>query len=232
MRTQLNSAAIILTWVGIALAQSQPMLRLPPDEAERVHASLYSGIAGAIAQKLAKTSGDVTLDPPPQPILRQPLRTEDNGWGLVDIMCSAQLVVIGRSSNGVAHQTSDGGFLYTDWTVTVDTVLKDNPKARVSPGTPLLVVWPGGKLHFGNRWLQAEEPGRNQLNPGVEHFLILRLVPQTGAYSAGTELALSANRVIIDPQGTQRWADSHWPTDLSAFLDLVRKSIAAGLNCG
>src|ERR1700683_4697996 len=202
-------------------ASTQSTRDLTSAQAEDVHSRLYGGTrAGAIDLKLAGTSGDVYLDPPVHVDAKHPRSTAADFWGMLDFACFNQLVATGRAISGTTHITADRGFLYTDWTIVLDEVVRATAKPRPISGSAVTLVWLGGELQVNvdatTRLIHAVDPDRVTLHAGGQYLLIVGAVPQTGAYSGGQAFELLGNQVVA---GTQ--ADPHWTVDTSTTVQLV-----------
>lgn len=94
-----------------------------------------------------------------------------------------------RSSDLTAKET----FIFTDYTLLVEGVLKNNPAAELNPGDSIIVTRPGGTLILDGRKVKAVDGDYPPLRMAGRYLLFLRFISQTGAYSG-----LSTEDVSID----------------------------------
>jgi hypothetical protein len=211
----------IVGGIGLAAARSQSTGTLTPADIETVHGRLYGGmVPGAIDQKLAGTSGEVWLNPPPHVTVNHPQFAASNFWGMASLACSRQLVAIARPANGTSHVNASRSFLYTDWTMAIGEVLRTTAKTPVTSGSAITLVWPGGELTIDGHLVHAIDPSRLQLHVGSEYLLTARAVRQTGAYSGGEAFELVGSSVLAGPG-----ADPHWTVDRPTTLQLVKDAV-------
>jgi hypothetical protein len=128
---------------------------------------------------LSQTSGDVELRTGRAPVMTIEMDAPNE---LANLACGSDLVVVGRTGAGVSHITADQGYVYTDWSFTVENVLKDNSKAPVRVGSQIVVTRPGGSLAVNGRKVSANPHEFRNFNQGEQLLLYLRFIPQTGAY--------------------------------------------------
>lgn len=150
------------------------------DKRQQVHSQqVHGGIPGQITQQLAATSGDIhlrNLQSPPLTIQLDPLSTLEN------LTCENDLVVLGTLKDGSSHPTVDNAYIYTDWNLTVNEIIKNNSASPVQAGQTIVVTHPGGTLEIAGRHVYAET-GEPQLQPGNEVLLYLRYLKDSGTYS-------------------------------------------------
>jgi hypothetical protein len=186
----------IAAFLNEALAQQSTA-----DNAEKVHSQIFHGNeVPTIPEHLSKTTGDITvtsdadhggllalgINVPPYPPER-----------LVDLACEADAVVIATPSKGISHMTADHLFIYSDWTMQIQTVLQDTSKAPIGDSKTILVVRPGGKLDIGGRTVTGVAYDFPEFQPGAEYLLFLTYIPQTGAFKVNTGRAFN---LAFDPR--------------------------------
>jgi hypothetical protein len=90
-------------------------------------------------------------------------------YGAIDpFPASAATVVIGTVVAGQSYVSSDRTYVYSDYKVQVDSILKQDPTAKLTTGAQVTVSRPGGRVRF---------PSGH-----VTHFLIMGMgFPKVGA---------------------------------------------------
>src|SRR5262249_10706781 len=91
----------------------------------------------------------------------------------------------------------DGDYIFTEYDVSVETVLKNNPAAPVHIEDHLIYVRPGGKVNLNGRDITISEAVYPHLNVGSRYLLFLRYIPSTGAYRNPDISKLIVNMVSI-----------------------------------
>jgi len=229
LKTKLFSylSLFLLTFSFAATSQGQGANTLTPDQIEKVHSRLShkGGAVGEIPQMLSKATGDVhvrcvlgvaqkvAVVPPPSPV-------DELGM----LAAESDLVVLGKAGTGTAHMTADKDFLYTDWSFTVEEVLKSNANSPVYPRATILVTRPGGKLQVSGRTVYATCGDFLDFESGQEYLLYLRFVPETGAYTGGGWGAFAVSPTIkrLDPFHYPEWKT----TDKDTLLKTAREGAA------
>jgi hypothetical protein len=153
---------------------------------QRVHSHLFSGQqVQKIPQMLAASSGDLLVHVNQSP----GMWTDTNSippyppHSLLFFACRADAIVVATAETGPPHLTSDESFVYTDWRVSVEQVLK----GAIRPGSRLLVARPGGKLVMNGRNVFASDINFRPFTSGQRYLLFLTFIPETGGYKAESE---------------------------------------------
>ena len=84
----------------------------------------------------------------------------------------------------VSALTEDEDFLFTDWEMVVEEVLKDNPQAPITVGSEILVTRLGGEIVLNGRSIRAIERAFRPFRPEGRYLLFLHFIPSTGSYQA------------------------------------------------
>ncbi len=79
-------------------------------------------------------------------------------------------------------EDAEDTFIFTDSTILVEQVLKDNPAGPIDPGDSIIETRPGGKLVLDGRKLRVRDTGFVSLRLAGRYMLVLRFIPQTGAH--------------------------------------------------
>ena len=124
--------------------------------------------------------------------------------------------------------TEDGDFVFTDYEVNIEDVLKDNEFAHLIPNINLTLTQPGGKVRLGGYIIEAEDASFRPLVIGGRYTLFLKFIPATGAYASlnsKSSYELSSNEVRSQ---TEELIHSELKTEkASTFVKNVR-AVAAG----
>ncbi|HKF49286.1 MAG TPA: hypothetical protein VKB38_18140 [Terracidiphilus sp.] len=202
--------------VALAIVSSVPALAQQPDaendlksqadKNQKVHSQLFPSFQlETIPETLAKTSGDLTLTnagdlerSAPGRDLNEPPYPPP---ALVDLACYADAVVVAAPVAGVSHLTSDKGTIYSDWTVHVEEVLRDTPKAPIGGSETITVVRAGGKLVIDGRTVTVKAVDFPAFQPGGKYLFFLTYIPQTGAFRVRTQWSFN---LVLDKESSKK----------------------------
>ncbi|MGD0831344.1 MAG: hypothetical protein ABR907_10400 [Terracidiphilus sp.] len=207
--------------------------QLKAEDAEKFHSKIFSSNQiGTIAEHLAQTTGDITITSnsdqeagvshdsnlPPYPPTR-----------LVDLACFTDAVILATPVKGVSHMTADKSFVYSEWTMQVEEVLQNTPKAPISDGKQIVVVRPGGKLEINGRMVYGIALDFPDFQPGGKYLLFLNYIPQTGDFKARSERTFNLLLDTLSAGKAHPYGDSHTadPVKSASADELVRDARAA-----
>lgn len=221
MNEELPYLPLILFCIAFTLQASsrQGATKPTPDEVEKVHSHLFhKAPEGEIPNELASTTGDVHIVCVVPIMQRIWVPFVDD---LAMLASKSDLIVVGKAGNSTSHMNDDKDFLYSDWTFTVEEVLKDNPAASAQPGASILVTRPGGKLQINGRMVYANCADFREYISGQEYLLYLGFIPETGAYANHGTAAFSLSQVRrLDEVNYQREAP-----DKDTLLKTAREAV-------
>jgi hypothetical protein len=216
-------------------SQAQGSVATTPDQVEAIHSKLFTGqSAYTIPEVLAKAKGTGTIYMPyvshegegPGP--SDPSDYKD--FKLRQLVCYADLVVVGRAGTGTSHMSADKRLIYSDWGFYVEQVLKDNTKAPVRSGTSIIVARPGGTLVVNGRTVSTIDENFNDFRSGEQYLLFINFIPTTGAYIA----ALGSGYGFSGTKTMRFTKDSYHPElesqDKATLLKSTERAVSAASN--
>ncbi|HKF49288.1 MAG TPA: hypothetical protein VKB38_18150 [Terracidiphilus sp.] len=191
-----------------ALAQqpgAENDLKSQADKNEKVHNRVFQSFTiGTIPDLLAKTTGDLTLADTSDRVELAARFIDTPDYppvSLVDGACISDAVVVVTAVAGVSHLNADKTAIYSDWTMHVEEVLQDVPKAPIGGKEEITAVRPGGKLVIGGRTVYDQVPGFPEFRPGNKYLLFLTQIPETGAFKARTQRTYN---LTLDPAAASK----------------------------
>lgn len=153
------------------------------------HAKVYKELIRGVPelQRLAENNSGITIDeisPPMQvtsPFLLPPV---DLQRYLLELTENSDAVITGIVRRQKAELVEDRSFVFTDYVVTVEEVLKQNNNSPIPPVSEIIVTRPGGviKNSKGKVVLSTTIAFLEPFRPGSGYLLFLRYLPRTGAY--------------------------------------------------
>jgi hypothetical protein len=205
-------------------------------EKQKQHRQLYKEYKGVgklqeLSNREAKNGDDgltvaLISGPPelsPQGQSAAPVKVLDK------LAAEADAVVVGVVTGKASQLTENGSFIFTDYDMTVEEVLKDNRAAHVEPQTSLSVTRPGGKVALNGREVTAIDRSFKRLAIGGRYLLFLRYIPATGAYQPLNDkgsFEIDDNKVAaLAEMPDAAFRDEQ---DASAFINEIRMAISAG----
>ena len=95
----------------------------------------------------------------------------------------SDVVIRGEVTNRNSQITEDGKFLFTDYDIRIEEVLKSDANTLLGPGKTITVTFPGGKVLIGDVVAKMGGDGIPSLLEITNHVVIFAAaVPTTGAY--------------------------------------------------
>jgi hypothetical protein len=101
---------------------------------------------------------------------------------LQNMACRADAVIIGEVKSKSSQLTENEDYIFTDYEMSVDEVIKDNPIAHLSLKTEITVTRPGGKIKLNGWTVEAIDDAFQPFKIGDRYVLFLQFIPLTGAY--------------------------------------------------
>ena len=146
----------------------------------------------------------------------------------------SQAIIVGQVSDSKAFLTDDKSGVYSEFTINVDHVLKDNSSSPLSPNSSVTVEREGGRIRFSSgRVALSYTSGMGMPRIGRRYVLFLtHAFPfgevQNEDYYLLTGYELRGGRVVpIDnPGGGTHPIAKYKDMDEEAFLSRVRAAIA------
>jgi hypothetical protein len=148
---------------------------------------------------------------------------------LSGLSCNADAIVIGVIRDKASFLTDDDRYVFTDYTLTVDEVLKDDSVFPIELRSDIVVTRPCGTITLEGRTVRVTDVAVASFEQGRRYVLLLKRIPNAGTYGAlssqsGFELrdgqVLKTTEVFLGMESQNGEAD---------FLSKLR--IAAGNPC-
>lgn len=137
------------------------------------------------------------------------------------LSCAADAVVMGLAKERTSQLTDGNEFVFSDYVVAVDEILKTNPSDYIAPNRDITVTRPGGKIEIGDRIVNVVDASFKALVKGKRYLLFLKYVPETGAYQSmrkGTFLVQDGELVALTEEFIPGGAGDTRPFDAEQKL--------------
>ena len=141
-------------------------------------------------------------------------------------------IVIGTVTGGECFITKDHAYVYTDYTVRVDQILKPDQAASLSLGTNLLAAREGGAIRYPSGHItNVLTSGHGLPEVGSQYVLFLwKPIPNSLEYEIIFDSGYQVKNGRVYPLDDVN--SQYLGVDLPVFLDEVNKTIAASRGKG
>jgi hypothetical protein len=141
-------------------------------------------------------------------------------------------VVLGEVKDAQAFLSNDKSGVYSEFTVQVEQVFKDDTNASISLGSLVSTARIGGNVRYSRERIQAYHVvGQNMPQPGKRYIFFLRKGSEQGDYLILTAYEIRSGRIYpldgASASPPQPWAgDAYENTDEGTFLQKLREAIS------
>jgi len=105
--------------------------------------------------------------------------------GLVGLAYASDIIVMGTIKDKNTSQFTEGEeFLFSEYSVIIENVIKDNQSVPVEPNSAITVIRPGGRIRLGEKIITAVVPSFPPFIEGDRYILFLKFHPDTNSYQA------------------------------------------------
>ena len=142
------------------------------------------------------------------------------------LSCEADAVVSGVIKDKASFLTDDEQYVFTDYTLTIEEVFKDDLVSPLEMRSDIVVTRPCGTITLDGRKVGVTDVTVSSFDLGSRYVLLLKRVPDAGTYSALTSQSgfeLRDGKVL---KTTEVYLGMESKDDASGFLTALR--IAAG----
>ncbi len=136
---------------------------------------------------------------------------------LQEMTCQAEAVVVATVNRKASQLTSDSTFIFTDYELIVEDVLKNNPHERIQPKTAITVTRSGGAVSLRGRTLSIIDRSFKPLDVNKSYLLFLTYLPATGAYKSLS----SQGSFEISNNQLSRLTEEQLPSKLAPTKDVI-----------
>jgi hypothetical protein len=157
---------------------------------------------------------------------------------ITKLTCDSDAIVVGEVTSKSSQLTEDQDFIFTDYELKVEEVIKNNASDQITPNAEITVTGPGGKIQLNNRIVEARDLSSPPLIVGERYLLFLKSTSIAGGYKAvnkESRFHLTNDGVetipIPIPNRLKNAKNMSKPKNLgqaSTFFTLVREAVASG----
>jgi hypothetical protein len=208
-------------------------------EKQRHHSKLYKNYRRdkKIPEQAAETNFDfgITIGTPlpgGMPGVTLPTFSER----ITNLSCDADAIIVGGVTSKSSQLTEDQDFIFTDYELKVEEVIKNNASDPITPIAEITVSSPGGKIQLNNRIVEAIDLSFPPLIVGERYLLFLKSTSIAGGYKAVNKesrfhLTNGGVETIPIPNNRINAKNKPKPKNLgqaSTFLTPVREAVVSG----
>lgn len=103
---------------------------------------------------------------------------------LTETACASDAVAIVNVKNKSSQLTENREFIFTDYTVVVQEVFKDNALSHIETGNSITVTRPGGKVQINRQVINALDSCFKLLQKERIYLLFLKYIPGIDVYQS------------------------------------------------
>jgi hypothetical protein len=151
-----------------------------PSARQKEHGKLFKH-AGRKLQDIASSQpGDVEVIEEEGYVIQMPKTSRVPTF--MSALCNADAVVVGILKSKSSQLTEQGNFIFTDYEVIVDELIKNNLNSPIEVGSTIITTRDGGAIRINDRVLRAKRADFDPPVVGNRYLLFLRFIPKTSSY--------------------------------------------------
>jgi len=145
----------------------------------------------------------------------------------------SQVIILGRVSDSQAFLSTDKTAVYSEFTVVIDEVLKNDGPEQLKSGGVVVADRSGGRVRFPSGSVTlSQTQGQGMPRAGRQYVFFLARRDQEENYSILTGYELKAGRVALldNPGGNTHPIAEYKGVEQTTFLETLRNAIAGKDN--
>ncbi len=157
--------------------EATPIQKGVMTERQKKHSKLYKGSGmGENLSEVARKDGSarVIVESSPSFSSREP--TPTLGQSLNELACTEDAIVVGKVKSKASQLTEEEDFVFTDYELSVEEVIKNNPSAQIGAYTEITITRPGGVVLLDGRVISADVAAYNPFKVGSRYITFLNYI--------------------------------------------------------
>lgn len=200
---------------------------------QRQHSKLYDGRGGGEKiVDLLRTQNEVSIVwSIPSRGSEMPSTQLTQSSFLHGATCNSDVIVIGNVLSQESQITNDGYFVFTDYTINIETVLKSKNTGALKPTHNIVVSRPGGKVRVNGKLVVAIDQSSKALKIGNQYLFFMKSISGTEDFSSieGTAL-IPAIDGKIDSVNGESGESLLTGSNSRTIVEQIRNSINMGCS--
>jgi len=156
------------------LGEEEPSVR------QKEHGKLFKHAGRKLQDIASSQSGDVEVVEEEGYVIQMPKTSSLPTF--ISALCNADVVVTGTLKSKSSQLTQQGNFIFTDYEVIVDDLIKNNLNSPIEVGSTIITTRDGGEIKINDRVLRAKRADFDPPVVGNRYLIFLRFIPKTGSY--------------------------------------------------
>lgn len=175
--TGLLLMVLAATCTNYSQQQQNTATKLSPAERRKIHSTLYPKYAHDRILREIDLGQGIHIESSPGMKFEIPGPNHRKNPA-----CTADAIVVGVVKDQSSYLTQEETFILSDYIISVEKILKDNPAAQMNPGDSIIVTPPGGILVLDGRKVKTFDEDYEPLSLAGRYLLYLQFTPGTSAY--------------------------------------------------
>jgi len=198
---------------------------------QKVHRKLFKHPGPKLLDIAAKRAGDIEVQVDSGYVIRLP-ESAPKPPVLQSAVCNADAVVVGTLNKKSSQLTEDGNFIFTDYEMTVEEIIKNNPSAAIQVNNNITITRDGGAVQINGRVFRAKREDFKPTPVGNRYLFFLKFIPDTGSYLAygNGSFQLDENKILSLGDTANQEMLNGGAIDTATFKEQVRA--VAAVDCG
>ncbi len=151
-----------------------------PSARQKEHGKLFKHAGRKLQEIAASQPGDVEVIEEEGYVIQMPKTSRLPTF--ISALCNADAVIIGSLKSKSPQLTQQGNFIFTDYEVIIDEVIKNNLNSSIDAGSTIITTRDGGAIKINDRVLRAKRADFDPPVVGNRYLLFLRFIPKTSSY--------------------------------------------------
>lgn len=151
-----------------------------PSARQKEHGKLFKHAGRKLRDIAASQPGDVEVVEEEGYVIHMPKTSRVPTF--ISALCKADAVIIGTLKSKSSQLTEQGNFIFTDYEVTINEVIKNDLISPIEVGSSVVTTRDGGAVEINQRVLRAKQADFDPPVVGNRYLLFLRFIPKTKAY--------------------------------------------------
>ncbi|HEX6189158.1 MAG TPA: WG repeat-containing protein [Pyrinomonadaceae bacterium] len=195
----------------------------PLTKKQKAHGNLYKEFESdeSLIDRIAKSRRGQFLTYSKAVLLPDSDALPDVTTFLNDISCDADVVVEGTIVNDAPLFTPNGKFIFTEYKLKVENILKNNQKGSILKSQVITVVRAGGRINIAGRSISASVGTSVYPATGERYLLFLRYLPATRSYRAW----LNGTFQVMEDRVSKLSSNSLWKSEGTSNLNDFRRIV-------
>lgn len=190
---------------------------------QKAHSKLFKHHGPKLRDIAAKRTGVIEVEEEVGLVIDTRASTPDVPV-LQSAVKNADAVVVGVLKSKSSQLTEEGNFIFTDYEMSVEEVIKNNSISPIQINSVITVTRDGGAVDIKGRIFTAKRGDFKPTLVGNRYLFFLRFVPETGAYLAygNGAFELKGDKVFALGDNASKELLGGGSKDAVAFLNEVR----------